>query len=123
MHTASELLSLPNLDYVGQIWLAIAQMNENKLIELLTEDIVYEDVGKYLFITKLAERFENYKLMGNQELLINLDCCVLCHPNETVIKFIGDKTGDAFALYFQMNGNNVIDIYHCNCFGELNMWN
>ena len=34
-------------------------------------------------------------------------------------KFIGDRSGRSFALYFDFKGKEIVDIYHCTLYGDM----
>ncbi|WP_152604825.1 hypothetical protein [Psychroserpens jangbogonensis] len=106
------------LDKINSIWYAIMKMEPALLNLLLEDDIDYEDIGKQEFIEKLRYRFNNYKTMGDSELILDLDYCKGCNCNRPVAKFIGNNSGKHFALYFDIENEEVIDIYHCNWYGD-----
>jgi len=107
-----------NLDDINLIWLAIMQMNTYALNQLLDDTIDYEDIGKFNFIEKLGNTFNQYRTLGDSELLMDLDHCKGCVCDQPVCKFIGNISGKHFALYFEIKENEIVDIYHCNWYGK-----
>ncbi len=93
-------------------------MDESFLASLLDDDINYEDIGKSRFVNKLKGRFIYHKLIGDTELILDLDACNSCNCNAPVCKFIGNNSKEHFALYFDFKKNKIIDIYHCNWYGN-----
>ncbi len=116
----NDLKKKPKLDYVSSIWYAIMEMDSFMLNNLLNDDMTYEDISKKDFIEKLNDRFNNHKTLGDSELLMDLDHCKSCNCNQPVCKFIGNNSGDHFALYFEFKDGEVSDIYHCNWYGGCN---
>ena len=111
-----EDFSKKRIDAINKIWLAIMKMDTQKLSELLDDAIDYEDIGKGKFVEKLNARFQLHHTWGDEELLMDLDVCLGCKNNEPVCRFVGKNSGYNFALYFEVCQEQILDIYHCNCF-------
>lgn len=105
-------------DEVVRIWITIMQMNYNELWSLLDDDIDYEDIGKKAFIKKLGGHFARHKKLGDSELILDLKSCNSCNQNKPVCVFTGNRSKRKFALYFDFEQNKVVDIYHCNWYGD-----
>lgn len=116
--TIADLRKHEKLEYINHIWLAIMIMQTVLLDFLLDETIDYEDIGKEKFISKLNNRFNYHKSIGDDELEMVLDSCKGCNCNQLIYKFIGNNSGENFALYFDMDKNAIKDIYHCNKYGS-----
>lgn len=110
-------------DEITNIWLAIMKMDIYELNLLLDEDIDYEDLGKVKFIEKLNENFNKHKIYGDSEFYLDLDICEGCNCNKPVCKFIGNHSNFHFALFFEVKENQLLDIYHCNWYGDINFSN
>jgi len=106
------------LNYINAILHSIMNMDTSQLYNLLDDDIDYEDIGKIKFIEKLNDTFNDFKTLGDSELILNLDYCKGCNCNSPVCKFIGNYSGKQFALYFDIEDDFVKDIYHCNWYGD-----
>ena len=104
-------------DYINQIWLAIMQMDKYSLIQLLDDNIDYEDIGKQEFIEKLNDTFIELKTKGDSELYLDLDTCNGCEKGKPVCKFIGNNSGTKFSLFFDFKKNRITDIFHCTWYG------
>ncbi|WP_420378780.1 hypothetical protein [Gilvibacter sp.] len=93
-------------------------MNANRLEELLDDDMEYEDLSKWEFIALLRNRFIDHLVKGDNELYMDISTCLGCNCNEPVCKFIGNQSGEHFALYFELKGDDIADIYHCNLYNN-----
>jgi hypothetical protein len=118
----NDLKKNKELDYINSIWYAIMKMDTNLLNFLLEDDIDYEDIGKQGFIEKLNDRFNDHKTRGDSELFMDFDHCKLCNCNQPVCKFVGNRSGKHFALYFEMENKEIKDIYHCNWYGDMDFF-
>jgi len=116
-HTISDLTSGYKPNYINQIWIAIMEMNSFALMQLLDENINYEDIGKEKFIAKLNDTFNEYRSKGDSELLLDLNTCNSCNKGEPVCKFMGNVSRRSFSLFFEFTNGNITDIYHCNWYG------
>ena len=109
------------LDYINQIWLAIMQMNVYGLQKLLENEIDYEDIGKIKFIEKLGDTFNRHRTLGDSEFYLDLDRCRSCNCDLPVCKFVGNNSGNHFALFFELKKEEIIDIYHCTWYGDVDL--
>lgn len=109
------------LDLINSIWYSIMTMNAHFLDSLLDPNIDYEDIGKTAFIEKLRQRFIDHLILGDEELFLDLDICVGCNCNQSICKFIGNKSGKHFALYFDIKNGGIKDIYHCLLYGNTDL--
>lgn len=100
---------------------AIMCMDSNFLFDLLDDGIDYEDIGKTSFVIKLKNRFIEHKIMGDSELVMDLDYCLGCNCDKPICRFIGNNSKKHFGLYFEMKDDKIIDIYHCNLYGSSNL--
>lgn len=107
-----------NLEEVAAIWVAIMSMDVSLLYYMLDDSIDYEDIGKIKFIQKLTDRFEKHKTLGDSEFYLDLDCCKSCNCEQPVCKFVGNHSQKHFALYFDIQHECIVDIYHCNFYGK-----
>jgi hypothetical protein len=88
------------------------------LRNLLDDDIEYDNMSKYDFIGKLNETFNDFKTHGDYELILSIDYCNSCNCNRPVFKFIGTYSRKQFALYFEIEGDLIKDIYCCKWYGD-----
>jgi hypothetical protein len=119
MYTLADFNEDKNFETIHDIWVAIMEMNVSKLKLLLKDDILYEDIGKQLFIEKLERKFYKHRDSGDNQLYLNLDKCNGCKSKETVCTFTGNQSGKSFALYFEIEEQEIIDIFHCTWYGGL----
>lgn len=118
MYQVRDMKPHRKLTLIHHIWMAIMQMDADYLDELLDDDLEYEDVSKGEFIEKLRSRFIDHLVQGDTELYMDLSTCLGCQCNSPVCKFIGNNTGEHFALYFELDGEEILDIYHCNLYNS-----
>jgi len=111
------------IDSTTEIWMAIMSMDPYLLNQLLDDEIDYEDIGKQKFIKKLNDRFQNHRTLGDSELLLDLDHCKSCNCDQPICKFIGNVSGKHFGLYFDIQKGKIMDIYHCNWYGNIDFSN
>jgi len=105
-------------DPIVSIWKAIMAMDVIELYSLLDDKIDYENIGKGQFVEKIHKTLETFKSLGDNELYLNFSYCNSCVNNCPVVVFIGNKSWRCFSLRFETENNKIIDIYHCNWFGD-----
>jgi len=118
MVTLKDFKTTVQEDNLVHIFISIMNMDPTLLHQLLEDNINYEDIGKQLFIDKLSERFNKHKIYGDTEFYLDIDFCKGCSCDNPVSKFIGNNSKLHFALFFQIEENKIIDIYHCNWYGD-----
>lgn len=118
LFTCEEFESYKKINDVSMICYAIMNLNSLFLKELLDDSIDYEDIGKDKFIKKLENRFIYHRTIGDTELLLDFDYCNSCNCNEPICRFIGNISKEHFGLYFDMENDQIKDIYHCNWYGN-----
>ncbi|MEO9501907.1 hypothetical protein [Nonlabens ulvanivorans] len=118
MITSDELLQIKTVEPIHLIWYAILSMDTSRLTDLLDDNIDYEDIGKEKFILKLNDRFLEDMLSGDTEYTLDFSSCNSCNYNEAVCLFTGNNSKRSFALYFEFKDDSIVDIYHCNFYGD-----
>lgn len=120
MITSNELLQIKTVEPIHLIWYAILSMDTSRLDYLLDDNIHYEDIGKEEFIIKLKTRFLEDMLSGDTEYTLDFSSCNSFNCNKAVSLFTGNNSKKSFALYFDYKDESIVDIYHCNFYGDLN---
>lgn len=123
MMTLSDFKISKQEDGIINIFKAIMAMNTYDLYLLLDDEIDYEDIGKDPFVDKLDEHFNKHRIYGDTEFYLDLDFCKGCNCEKPVCKFIGNHSNLHFALFFEIKENQIVDIYHCNWYGDFGFSN
>jgi len=63
---------------IHKIVAAFSEINIEDLVELLDEEIEYEDLGKWRFLSLIKKKFEEFKKQGDTYLLKDLSQCMGC---------------------------------------------
>ena len=81
----------------------------------IKEDDMFEDVGKWEFLTNLKETFELVKVdLGIDALAQQKGHCTHCHPNAEVTEYADPMTGKIhFAYFFEILEGQLTDVYKC----------
>ena len=117
--TISDLKHTGNLTYINSIWYAIMKMDAFLLLNLLEDDMTYEDVSKKEFVEILSDRFNHHKTLSDSEFFMDFDYCKGCNCNQPVCKFVGNVSGKHFGLFFEIKNDIITDIYTCNWYGDI----
>lgn len=101
-----------------QLILAFCEMNIPALIDLLDEDIDYDDIGKYRFLEFVRAKFALFEIKGDTHLVKSSGSCQGCSNGSFGYRFIGNNSEKIWDVIFKVDGKKIIDIYECNFFEE-----
>lgn len=103
-----------------QIIQAISEMDILKLEELLDDNKTYQEATKQVFLEKLNEVFEKFKVKQDTQLISFSGSCnrESCTNNKgcTGLAFVGNASNNAMNLIFNESENNFEDIFKCSEF-------
>lgn len=96
-------------------------MDIEKLRMYLKDEYTYQDTTKEIFLEKVQEVFESYKIAGDTELVFYPGKCGvennLCdNCGKSGYRFVGNNSGDYIDFIFEIEGNDIKDIYDCSRF-------
>ena len=98
---------------------AITEMDIVSLRLILDENLTYQDASKEMFLSKLKEIFDEFKI-SNDTLQSHSGKCGskdCSNHNKNGMLFCGRNSGKHFNLIIEEDGNqNVKDLYYCNVF-------
>ncbi len=82
----------------------------------LKDDYTYQDTTKETFLNEIESIFEAHKNSGDTELIIYKGKCggITCENcGKQGYRFVGNHSKNYFDLLFEMNGEDITDIYSC----------
>jgi hypothetical protein len=96
-------------------------MDIEKLRLYLKDEYTYQDTTKEIFLEKVQEVFESYRIAGDTELVFYPGKCGvennLCdNCGKSGYRFVGNNSGDYIDFIFEIEGNDIKDIYDCSRF-------
>jgi hypothetical protein len=100
-------------------------MDIDNLRLYLKDEILYQDTTKEIFLNEIESIFEAHKNSEDTELIIyNGKCAGTTCENcgKQGYRFVGNKSKNYIDLLFEMNGDDITDIYSCahfNTFDEI----
>lgn len=97
-----------------QILTAYQKMDYHLLNDLLDDDCLYEDMRKTSFIFHQKKVFEALRKKGDTELLLSTNICTGCLCSAPVFVLTGNNSGLRHALYFELTGDIITDIFRCS---------
>ena len=99
---------------IHKIVTAFSDMNIDKLVELLDEDIDYQDLDKWRFLALIKKKFEKFKKQEDTYLLRDFSQCMGCSFGTFGFVFKGNRSKRKWSLVFKVEVGVLIDIYECN---------
>lgn len=123
-----QLLALDNQDDAAQvptkakhIIKAFAEMNIAALEILLDDAKTYQDATKEVFLKKLKELYLAHKKIGDDYFIAYQGKCGAkssrCdNCGKTGYRFVGNHSNHYFDFIFELDGQNISDIYDCSRF-------
>ena len=102
--------------YIQTILANFASMDIDNLRLFLKDEYTYQDTTKELFLNEIASIFEAHKNSGDTELIIFKGKCVgkTCENcGKQGYRFVGNHSRNYLDLLFEMNGEDITDIYSC----------
>jgi hypothetical protein len=94
----------------------IEKMDIEMVDSFLDDNKTYQDIEKYLFISKLQQAFKIFSDLGDTELFAVEGSCNTCDKNNTGFTFIGNNSNNYMSLIFDTNDNKIMDLYECSDF-------
>jgi hypothetical protein len=87
-----------------------------KLEELLTEEAVFENKGKWDFLTEFRNRFNHIRQLGFSKLYRGTAYCKVCIKGSEVISFKNESGGIHFGLAVKKEEDKISEIIDCRAF-------
>ena len=95
---------------------AFKSLDFEKLQNLLNDNRSYMDVSKYLFLSTLKQKIDEYENLKSYENVVE-GTCNHCNKGCKVYRFKAENL-PSLTLYFEEKDRKVTDIYLCNAFKE-----
>ncbi|MEI6680444.1 MAG: hypothetical protein WCL21_17675 [Mariniphaga sp.] len=105
--------------FIQTILANFAAMDTENLRLFLKDEYTYQDTTKELFLNEIASIFEVLINSGDTELIIYRGKCggITCENcGKQGYRFVGNKSKNYLDLIFEMNGDDITDIYYCDKF-------
>ena len=102
--------------YLATILSAFAYLDIDELRRHLKDEYTYQDTTKEIFLSKLETIFMSLINSGNTEFLIFPGVCTSNTCEDCCKKgyrFIGEYSRDYLDLIFEMDEENILDIFDC----------
>ena len=99
---------------IHKIATAFSEMNIEQLVELLDEEIEYEDLDKWRFLALIKKKFEKFKKQGDTYLLRDFSQCMGCSFGTFGFVFRGNRSKRKWSFVFKVEDGELVDIYECN---------
>ena len=99
---------------IHKIATAFNEMNIEQLVDLLDEEIEYEDLGKWRFLALIKKQFEEFKKQGDTYLLKDPSQCMGCSFGTFGFVFKGNRSKRKWSLVFKVEDGKLVDIYECH---------
>lgn len=94
----------------------IEKMDIEMIDAFLDDDITYQDMEKYLFISKLQLAFISFASFGDTYLLSVEGMCNNCDKTKSGFTFIGNNSHNYMSIIFDTKDNKIADLYECSDF-------
>jgi hypothetical protein len=107
---------MPKFTYLQSILQYFTQMNIDQLRCLLKEEYTYQETTKEIFLNEIESIFEALRNSGDTELLLYTGICAgkTCdNCGKKGYRFVGNHSKNYLDLIFEMNGDDITDIYCC----------
>lgn len=96
----------------------IEKMDIEMVDAFLDNDKTYQDLEKYLFISKLHKAFETFAGHGDTHLFAVEGNCNTCNKTRTGYTFIGNSSNNYMSIIFNIADNKINDLYECSNFNN-----
>lgn len=105
--------------YVSLILSVFLKMDIDYLRKNLRDNYSYQEAPKEIFLMEIEDIFKAHRTSGDNELFIFKGAsmsgdCANC--GKSGFRFIGDKSHNYFDLIFQIESDDIKDIFTCNEF-------
>jgi len=94
----------------------IEKMDIEMVDAFLDNDKTYQDLEKYLFISKLQKVFETFTDLGDTHLLTVEGRFNSCDKTKTGFTFIGNNSKNYMSIILDTADNKIKDLYECSDF-------
>ena len=94
----------------------IKKMDIEMVDAFLDNDKSYQDLEKYLFISKLQIAFEKFAELGDTHLIAVEGSCNSCDKSKTGFTFIGNNSNNYMNIIFDTVDGKINDLYECSSF-------
>ena len=91
----------------------IEKMDVEMIDALLEDSITYQDMEKYLFISKLQEAFETFAGFGDTHLVSVEGRCNTCDRTKWGFTFYGNISLNYMSIIFDTKEKRIVDLYEC----------
>lgn len=112
------LLKKTESKQVNLILESIINWDAKAVLHLLNDDKTYQDLTPKDFVLTIVKEFMFFKRAGDTHLSLNTDLCQGCNCRQPMFVFKG-KSGREYALYFEFDDYEILDIYKCNWYGNI----
>ncbi|RXJ45593.1 hypothetical protein [Gelidibacter gilvus] len=113
------LLKKTASNQVNLILESIINWDANGILNLLNDDKTYQDLTPKEFVLTIVTEFMFFKRAGDTQLSLTTNLCHGCNCRQPMFVFKGNKSGREYALYFEFDDNEILDIYKCNWYGNI----
>ncbi|WP_242084218.1 hypothetical protein [Aestuariivivens sediminis] len=113
------LLKQKQANKVGQILQALINWNADAILPLLDKNRTYQDLSPKDFIATVKLEYRAFKRSRDTKLILGTDLCKGCNCKEPIFVLKGNNSGREYALYFQFEYEEIVDIYQCNYYGKI----
>jgi len=107
---------MPQNSYLQSILSYFTSMDIAKLQAYLKDEYTYGNTTKDFFLNQFESIFETHRESGDTELLLFPGACVsltCSHCGKRGYRFVGNHTKNYFDLIFELEGDDITDIYAC----------
>jgi len=104
------------MNYIQNILSYFTSMDIAKLRLHLKDECNYQETTKEIFLNRIEEIFDAYKNSGDTELIIYKGACAgkkCVNCGNKGFRFVGNNSGNYMDLLFEIEGDDIKDIYYC----------
>jgi len=98
---------------------SILRFNADSILPLLDRDKTYQDLSTVDFISTIKMELRAFKHSRDTKLILTTSTCQGCNCKHPMFVFKGNNSGREYALYFELDGEEILDIYQCNWYGNI----
>lgn len=94
----------------------ISDMNSELLLDVLDDNLTYQEAHKEVFIQKLEEAFGRFRKVNDTFLIPEPGACMYDQCTNKGCKgysFIGNNSGTCLDLIIEEKGDQITDIFYC----------
>jgi hypothetical protein len=104
---------------VSLILESILSFNTDSILPLLDRDKTYQDLCPEHFISTIENKLRAFKCSRDTKLILATSECQGCNCKQPMFVFKGNNSRREYALYFELDGEEILDIYQCNWYGNI----